>query len=263
MFVKKSFVAGILGLMFSTAAHAAIIVDYDLTGLSGTAGMEPATVAPTTVDPGVTGIVLSRGPGLDVANLTNGFSADQYSVGTAGDTLAEAVAAGDFFQWGFTTNANTITALTQLGFSLRRSATDGPSHYQVQASLDGFATAGTAVATFDYLGRSSGTAPGVVAPFQWMTTDTPGQGNGNQILPAALLLADDPILQGIPGNTAVTFRLYGWGNGAVAISNTVALGRIDGPTVEGVIVEIPEPASFVLAGCAIAGLVVSRRRFNG
>jgi hypothetical protein len=247
-----------LGPLLASATHAAIIVEYDLTGLATTP--EPATASPTTVDPNVSGLLLTRGAGLGPAGLTNGYSADEFSVGAAGDSLAEAVAAGDYFQWGFTTNANTLTSLTQLGFSMRRSAVDAPSNFEVQASLDGFATPGTPVASFTYLGRSSGTAPGVVAPFQWMTTDTPGQNAGNQILPAALLLADDLVLQALPGGTTVTFRMFGWGNGNVAVTNTVALGRFDGPTVEGVVIPIPEPASLALVGSALAFACAARRR---
>jgi hypothetical protein len=237
----------------SSTLHAATIVDYDLTGLTTTA---PANTPATTVAAGVTADPLTRGPGLNPAGLTNGFSSDSF---TLGSSLATAIANGDYYQFGFDTDATSIVSLTDFGTSLRRSAINAPNNFHLHASFDDFATAGFEVASWQYLGRSSGTA-GTPTPFQWMTTDTPGQNGGNPITPQ--LLSDDPQLLAIGPNTSVTFRLYVWGNNAgAADSNTVALGRIDGPTINGTVITIPEPTSVVLlTGVAIAGWAIRRRR---
>jgi hypothetical protein len=93
-----------------------------------------------------------------------------------------------------------------------------------------------------------------------MTVDTPGQGAGNPITPQ--LLSDDLPLLAIGPNTSVTFRLYIWAaNAGAAESNTVALGRIDGPTINGTVITIPEPTTFVLViGIALTGWAIRRRR---
>jgi hypothetical protein len=98
-----------------------------------------------------------------------------------------------------------------------------------------------------------------------MTTDTPGQGDGNLITP--IVLSTVPSLQAIPEGTDVTFRLYVWGNltGAAA-TNTVAIGRqsaangAGGPSIQGIVVAIPEPASLALTVTAMAVALVVRRR---
>jgi hypothetical protein len=254
MHVTKCFLAVAIAAAIASAANAAIIVDYDLTGLP-VGGV--ATASATTVAPGVTAELLTRGPGINQAGLTNGFSSDNF---TLGSSLAAAIANGDYYQFGFDTDATSVVSLTDFGTSLRRSATNGPNNFHLYASLDDFATAGSEVASWQYFGRSSGTAPAVVVPFQWMTTDTPGQNAGNPITPQ--LLSDDPQLLAIGPNTSVTFRLYVWGNlvGA-ADSNTVALGRFDGPTINGTVITIPEPATLVLvSGIALVGWAIRRRR---
>jgi hypothetical protein len=260
MFLKRCSLAALLSVALIERGDAAIIAEYDLVGLTTTA---PATVSATTADPGVTPALLSRGTGIDAAGLTRGFSAQNFNL--TGASVNDAIAQNEYFEWGFTVNPGSIASLTTMDFSLRRSATNGPSNFEVRSSLDNFATPGTTLATFQYLGRSSGTAPGVVVPFQWMTTDTPGQGDGNLITP--IVLSTQPSLQAIPGGTSVTFRLYVWGNLAgAAVTNTVALGRQSatngpgGPSIEGTVVTIPEPTSFALIGFAMtAGLVALRR----
>lgn len=260
MFLKRCLLAAFFSAALIGRSQGAVITEYDLSAVPVTA---VDTVAATTSSFAVTSAPLTRGAGIDPAGLTRGFSANNFSL--TGASVNDAIAANEYFEWGFTVETGAIVSLTSMDFSLRRSATNGPSNFEVRASLDDFATPGTTVATFNYLGRSSGTAPAVVAPFQWMTTDTPGQGDGNLITPIALSTV--PSLQAIPEGTEVTFRLYVWGNltGAAA-SNTVALGRQSatngpgGPSIQGIVVAIPEPASFVLTLTGMAGALLVRRR---
>jgi hypothetical protein len=172
--------------------------------------------------------------------------------------LAAAISTGDYYQWGFTVNPGYSAALSTLDFALRRSAIGAATNYEVQYSLDGFATPGSLVADFNYYGRSSGTAPGTVTPFQWMTTDTAGQDAGNSI--STINLTSISALQTLAENTTVTFRLYAYGAGPTAAdSNTIAIGRTNGPTIGGTLTAVPEPSTFALMGLAILGCTFRRK----
>lgn len=245
------------------SVRAAIILEYDTSGLPSSS--PPATWAATTVASGLTAADLSHGPGTNPAGLGNGFSANNWTTGTTNDATT-AMSNGDYFQWAFTVQPGKVASLSTLDFSLRRSALNAPDNYAVLASTDGFATAGTTVSTFNYFGRSSSSAPAMVTPYQWMTTDTPGQGDGNPV--STIDLSATPLLQNIAGGTTVTFRLLGWGNNdGSADSNTVAMGRSHasangvgsgGPSIQGTVV--PEPAALALIGCVAVGGLILRRR---
>lgn len=247
----------------SFTSQAATIVDYNLTGLT-TATPLPATTPATTVATSLSSAApISRGAGINPAGLTNGFSSDNWTNVTAdGGTidLARAIAMGDYYQFGFTVDATHYVSLSGFDTNLRRSAIDAPRNFELQYSFDQFATPGTTAAQFTYLGRSSGTAPGTITPFQWMTTDTPGQGDGNPIQQQNLSTVAG--LQNIAPGTTVTFRLYAWNTGAAgsANTNTLALGRIQGPLLTGTVTEIPEPTSMVLVLAGLVALVGLRSR---
>ena len=250
--------AAVVAAFMTSTAQAVIITtveDYVLTGAPGS-GTPPAQWNATTTAGGVTAIPLTRGAGIDPAALANGFSSNNWTI-TAG-TAATAIAADEYFQFGFTAPSDGPVSITEFDANLRRSALDAPKHFALYHSFDGFATPpSVADVTFNYLGRSSGTAPGTITQYQWMTTDTAGQDGGNPIQPQDL--SGIPSLQNIAANTQVTFRLYGWGDGGgAAASNTVAFGRTQGPKLLGEVV--PEPASLSLVAFAMSAATLRRRR---
>lgn len=240
-------------------AQAAVLASYNLSGVPNS---PVASVASSPSPVGITGVDLTRGPGINAAGLTNGFSADTWNRATP--TLETAVANGDYFQWGLGVAPGYVTSLSTLDLSLRRSAVAAPMNMQLQASLDNFATPGIVISSFNYYGRTSGTAPvDPIAPYAYMTTDVPGRPNGTTA-------PGDPIptvnltpfasLQNLPGGTSVKFRLYAWGNASTAATNTLALGRMVGPAIGGEVSAIPEPSSLaLLCGAAVIGMVIRRR----
>jgi hypothetical protein len=261
--------AAALGIAAALPVQGAIVVQYNGSGSSGTAGAEPVSLAATAnSSPNVTASSLTRGSGIGTAALANGYSGNNWD--PTNSTQSAAVAANDFFQWSFTVNSGFEADISSFDATLRRSAIDGPKHFALQYSFDGFATAGATAVTFNYFGRNSGTAPGTVTPFQWMTTDTPGQTAGNRI--SQQDLSGVAALQDIAGGTTVTFRLYGWGDGAGATSNTVALGRNTAPLtadngngeagaqLNGVVTAVPEPMTAGVAGLFVLGALIRRRR---
>jgi hypothetical protein len=192
----------------------------------------PATITGT----GVKGIDLSRGPGLQPNDLTRGFSASGWDGPT---TRNDAIQADKYFQFGLVTEA--VVSLSTLDLALRRSAAGGPMNFEVQVSLDGFATPGIVVSTFNYYGRTSGTTPAVDPlqsdPYYYMHSDLPGRPNTTSSLgdPVPTIdLTKIAALQNIPAGKQVTFRLYAWGDGRVTATNTVAFGRMTGPVIKGV-----------------------------
>jgi hypothetical protein len=253
----------VVTLALSTVARGAIIVQYNAAG--ATTASPPATLTATAAsDPNVSAATLSRGAGIDAAGLTNGYSSNNWDPTAA--SLSAAQTNNEYYEWGFTVNSGYKASISSFDATLRRSALNAPSNFVLQYSFDGFATAGTTAVTFNYFGRSSGTAPGTVTPFQWMTTDTAGQDAGNRI--STQDLSGISALQDLVAGTAVTFRLYAYGTGSGgATSNTVALGRnptVDngngqsGAQINGTVVAVPEPASLGLA--LIGGVLAVRRR---
>jgi hypothetical protein len=258
MSLRKPLFATALAVLLSTAARAATIVDYNITG--ATTGSPPATWAATTVATGVSADALSRGSGIVAAGLTNGFSSNDWTIPTP-STEANAIANGDYYQFGFDVDATHSASVTAFDTNLRRSAIAAPNKYLLYMSLNDFTTGptvGSAIKSWDYLGRSSGTA-GSPTPFQWMTTDTPGQDAGNPI--STQDLSGVVALQNIAPGTSVQFRIYAYSDvSGGAATNTVALGRVQGPKLTGEVVEIPEPASIcLLCMAALAGSLVRRR----
>jgi hypothetical protein len=256
MRLRTWFLAGALVASISAVAQSATIVNYDLTGI--TTASPPATYAATTVGPGVSGEQLGRGAGVLASGLANGFSSNDWTL-TSSESIA--IANNDYYQFGFDLDGTHTASVASFDANLRRSAVNAPDHFLLYMSLNGFAsppTVGSAIDSFTYFGRSSGTAPATVTPGQWMTTDTAGQ-DGNPITTQDL--SGVAALQNIPAGSTVTFRLYVWGaNAGSASSNTVAFGRNQGPLISGTLVStVPEPSSILLC-LSMVGMALGLRK---
>lgn len=255
------------------------VVEWDVSVITSNTAV--TTLPPTSVAPELVVADLSRGPGIAASGLTSGFAANRwnnpnsaFSPSTA--NRANALTRGDYYQFAITIPAGKTLALAALDASLRRSALNAPLNFEWQYSLDGFATAGVTIlprgpvwsvlgltngTTFQYQGRTSGTAPGSVLPYDWMVKDVPGRTDtattpGDAIGTIDLSLVGS--LQNLNGPATVTFRLYGWGNASTADSNTTSLGRMNGPRVRGTITDTPAPlvlsAPVVTPGSVTVGL---------
>jgi hypothetical protein len=219
--------------VFGATPASSFSLCYNVVGIK-----QPAELV--KADPGLTGIVpmdLTRGPGINLATLTNGFSADGWD---KAQSRADSFAAGGYFQFGFTVQPDFRVSLSTLDLSLRRSALSAPMNVELQVSFDGFKTDGTIISEFNYYGRTSGTRKQpdslLADPFLYMKSDVAGHPNtttspGDPIPTIDLTTFD--MLQNIPEGVEVTFRLYAWGNTSTTGTNTLALGRMVGPRVEG------------------------------
>ncbi len=248
-----------LTAMSSASLQAATLASYSLAGVPNS---PVASVAASPAPAGIVTVDLTRGPGVNAAGLTNGFSADGWNRATP--SLETAVTNGDYFQFGLSVAPGYVSSLSTVDLALRRSAVNSPMNMQLQASLDDFATPGIVISSFNYFGRTSGTAPvDPIEPYAYMTADVPGRPNGTTSpgdpIPTVDLSAFAE-LQNLPGGTSVAFRLFAWGNASTASTNTLALGRMIGPEIGGTVSVIPEPTSAALAcGLAIVGLAIRRR----
>jgi hypothetical protein len=233
------------------------------------------TLAPTFVAAGLSASDLGRGTGIAAAGLTSGFSANRWNNPTSAympstPSRANALTRGDYYQFSITVPAGQSLSLASLDSSLRRSAVNAALNFEWQYSLDGFATAGVTIlprgpvwsvlgqtnnSTFQYQGRTSGSAPASVEQYDWIVKDVPGRPDttttpGDAIPPIDLSTISD--LQSVNGPATVTFRLYGWGNTSTADSNTTGLGRVDGPRLRGTIGGGKPALGIALAGSSVS-----------
>ena len=128
----------------------------------------------------VSSVGLTRGAGVVLSSTGNAnFTSNNWTVGAPDQATAEVN--NDYIEWSVTANTTFEIALDELDIRLRRNA-NGPSNWQIFYSLDGFSTAGTALAGAQTLAS--------------LTTT-------NFNLPSL------GILSGASGT--ITFRLYAWG----------------------------------------------------
>ena len=255
--------AVILSAVMPTMLRADVLVDYTLTNIITSSASPAATAPPTTVGAGITASDITRGPGLTLINLTRGFSAQGWNnSGTTSTTRSDAILGNKYYAFNLTIVPGTTASFTDITVGLYKSAATSPANLEWQFSLDNFATTGSTLVAFNHFGRNNGTAPGSVTEYQWMTTDTPGQGNGNPTPP--LDISAITALQNLAGPATVSFRLYGWGsiNGSpTTATNTLALGRDTGPKITGTLVPEPTGMAVLAAGAtAAAGLGLRSRR---
>lgn len=156
-------------------ARAAVLVDYNLTTFSGTISA-PATTQAT----GITATDITRGPGLTPISLNRGFSSQGWNnSGTTPTTRADAISGNKYYTFALTIAPGSTASFSDISVGLYKSAITSPASMEWQYSFNSFVTTGSTLTTFNHYGRNSGTPPGSLTPFQWMTVDTPGQSNGN------------------------------------------------------------------------------------
>ena len=214
--------AGLIIALSITSVNAAVIVEY------GTAG-STTSLAATTVDAGVVADNLEAGPGLNVQN----FSTFNFTGWDTGSTdFAAAVAANDFWTWGFDVNSVGMTlGLTTMDFRVDRSGS-GPDDFEVQVSVNG--GGGITVQTHDYSDSSSGV--------NFLAVDlsaVPTLNNGDSVVFTLAAFNSE-------GNTG-SFDLE------------LVSSQSYGIQVNGDFVAIPEPSSAILGSLALLGLVRRKR----
>jgi hypothetical protein len=247
--------AFLTALLAATVAQASVYtIEYDFTGYAGSTstGPIPEVGTPTAVPGFMIASDLTRGPGINPAYLSQGFSADNFNNTNNHSPLIEptranAILSGDYFQVGFTVNSSVPVSFVALDMIGRRSSATAPASSEWQYSLDGFSTDGVAIhqyLTSDwFVGTTGGHMP---------TIDLTGVAG----------------LQDLADGTTVTFRLYAWDAGASG--STFAFGRstqlsgeggaYQGPALK--VSVVPEPASiaFSLGLLALTLLMLRRRR---
>ncbi len=201
----------------AAAANAAVVSDW-------AAAPNGVSIAATNVVTGVTGVDLTRGPGIVLQGSSSTFNSNSWTVG--GD-LAAAVANNDYLQFGVTVDIGLALNLSDLEIRYDRSGT-GPNQMAILFSSDNFATSTT------------------------VYTDASVSDTGEEAFPAL-------GLSGITGTGL--FRVYAWGassSGGTFDIETInfAGGGTYGIRLNGEVV--PTPGALALLG--LGGLVAGRRR---
>lgn len=217
--------AMVAALVCSTA-NADIVVEYT------TAGSVTSIAANSNSSSNVTGDALTAGPGLNVQDFST-FNFTGWD--TANTDFASAVAAGDFWSWGFdVTSAGTTIQLTDLNVRLDRSGS-GPDDFEIQASVNG----GTpiTVLTHDFMDSSAGV--------NFTTVDLSALGT-------------------VTTGDSVDFVLAAFNSesdlGSFDLETITFPDGTDSLQINGVITKaVPEPTSCLVVGL-FAGVAISRRR---
>ena len=224
----RLFSALLLTIALSSYANAVIVVEYLTAG--GT-----DSIAAGSADAAVTSDNLVAGGGLNVENFST-FNFSDWD--TASASFADAVAADDFWTWGFDVTAPlTTVSPTTMDIRLDRSGT-GPDDFEIQASVNG----GGAITllTHDFGDSSSG------VDFLGVDISTIGDLNTGDSVVFTLAAFNSESSNG-------TFDL-----------ETADFGGSDPRAlrIEGTISAVPEPSAFLFGTliCGVLGAKYSRKR---
>lgn len=226
--MKHFILAAIVFASISNASsYAAIVLQYNTA-----ASTDNPSLAPASADAAVTATNLSAGSGLTAANGST-YNWNQWD--PASVSFADAVAANDFWTWGFTVSGNATVALEDFDIRLDRSGT-GPDDFEIQASVNG--GAGVSLLTHDFGDSASGvdfTAVSLAA--------LPTLNNGDSVVFTMAAFNSE--------GTGGTFDL-----------ETVDFGGSDPRAlrINGTVTAVPEPSSLALLAVAGVAGAIRRRR---
>jgi hypothetical protein len=210
----------------SGMASATIIAQYDTAASTANATLAAANVAPE-----VTADLMSAGSGL---TANTGLTWNWKNWDTASTNFSSAVAANDFWTWGFDVTSNVSVDLTTFDIRLDRSGT-GPDDFEIQASVNG--ATGVSLLTYDFGGGTNG---------------------------VNFLGIDLSILPTLNLGDSIVFTLAAFNSGGTA--GTFDLETAGGSSdpralrIEGTITSVPVPATLWLFGSSLVGASIARRR---